>query len=279
MGYKIGQCPKCGNNIVDGPYGFYCENKCGFVLGKVYGRTLDKDNLAALFRGEDIYLTDLKGKGGGRYGAFIHIKGIKENPYTRKDGTPAIGYVWDIEKYDDLVRYLKTIQKSDEHQNSDGVPKCTIIWRDLLYYNTVADYLEAVLKATLYRKLNRFSYFPIINLGYEDFETKEEKWIIRNGNPTADAVTYIEKLRRNPKYLKINSRNKLTYQIDDCGHVKTSSNNIMVQIDDSDHSVYFCPKQRDVCTPQKRAVMKKTQRKKHSATIIEFSTTKRRKKE
>lgn len=51
----IGNCPKCGAEIENGKYGFYCKGKCGMFF-KVYGRTLTTDQLKSLLQGKSITL-------------------------------------------------------------------------------------------------------------------------------------------------------------------------------------------------------------------------------
>lgn len=54
---SIGKCPKCGNDIICGKYGFFCKSKCGMNVAKVYGRELSEEQLKALLDGKSISYT------------------------------------------------------------------------------------------------------------------------------------------------------------------------------------------------------------------------------
>ena len=48
----FGKCPHCGGDVLCGRYGFYCAEKCGMRIGKVYGKVLTKVQLMALLGGK-----------------------------------------------------------------------------------------------------------------------------------------------------------------------------------------------------------------------------------
>ena len=48
----IGKCPKCGGDVVNGKYGFYCKGKCGMNIAKVYGYTLSEAQIKGLLDGK-----------------------------------------------------------------------------------------------------------------------------------------------------------------------------------------------------------------------------------
>ena len=58
----IGKCPKCGGEVKAGQYGFYCTNKCGMNISKVYGVELTEANVKALLSGEEISVKGKKGQ-------------------------------------------------------------------------------------------------------------------------------------------------------------------------------------------------------------------------
>lgn len=89
---KLGQCPKCGAEVRAGQYGAYCIGKCGMTFGKVRGKKLDDEQVAALLAGQKIYLTGLKKKAGGTYSAYFIPDGIETYHYTATDGTSKEGY-------------------------------------------------------------------------------------------------------------------------------------------------------------------------------------------
>lgn len=57
---SIGNCPKCGNKVVEGKFGFYCLGKCGMQLAKVYGKVLTETQLKNLLSGKSITYTSNK---------------------------------------------------------------------------------------------------------------------------------------------------------------------------------------------------------------------------
>ena len=56
-----GRCPKCGGEIGKGKFGFYCKNKCGSAISKVFGYELSEKQLQSLLDGKEITYTN-KGK-------------------------------------------------------------------------------------------------------------------------------------------------------------------------------------------------------------------------
>lgn len=50
----IGKCPKCGAEVKNGKFGFYCSGKCGMYLAKVYGKVLTEKQLQTLLSGKEI---------------------------------------------------------------------------------------------------------------------------------------------------------------------------------------------------------------------------------
>lgn len=53
----LGKCPKCGEAVLKGQYGFYCKRKCGMNLGKVYGKDLTESQLKKLLEGKQVTIT------------------------------------------------------------------------------------------------------------------------------------------------------------------------------------------------------------------------------
>ena len=82
----VGKCPKCGGNIVSGKYGFYCKNKCGAFLGKVFGYELSEKQIKSLLSGKQISYTS-----NGR--KTIVLPELVENNYNGKTS-----YVWKTQK-------------------------------------------------------------------------------------------------------------------------------------------------------------------------------------
>lgn len=52
----LGKCPKCGESVLSGKYGFYCKGKCGMNIGKVYGKELTEIQVKKLLEGKQITL-------------------------------------------------------------------------------------------------------------------------------------------------------------------------------------------------------------------------------
>lgn len=53
----IGKCPKCGADVVKGKFGFYCKDKCGMNIAKVYGVELSDAQVKGLLDGKSTSYT------------------------------------------------------------------------------------------------------------------------------------------------------------------------------------------------------------------------------
>ena len=73
----IGKCPKCGADVVEGKFGWYCKGKCGMNIAKVYGISLSDAQVKGLLNGKSTSYTS-KGK------KTIVRPEIMENPYNGK---------------------------------------------------------------------------------------------------------------------------------------------------------------------------------------------------
>ncbi len=70
----IGKCPKCGENVVKGKYGYYCKKKCGMNIAKVYGVELSDSQVKGLLSGKSTSYTS-KGR------KTVVLPQIAENNY------------------------------------------------------------------------------------------------------------------------------------------------------------------------------------------------------
>ena len=50
---SIGNCPKCGNAVIKGKYGWYCSSRCGMNLTKVFGVELSEGQVKSLLSGKE----------------------------------------------------------------------------------------------------------------------------------------------------------------------------------------------------------------------------------
>ncbi len=82
----VGKCPKCGEDVVKGKYGYYCKGKCGMNIAKVYGVELSDSQVKGLLSGKSTSYTS-KGKK-----TIVHPEYV-ENPYNGK-----IYYQWKTER-------------------------------------------------------------------------------------------------------------------------------------------------------------------------------------
>ena len=82
----VGKCPKCGEDVVKGKYGFYCKGKCGMNVAKVYGVKLTDAQVKGLLNGKSTSYTS-RGK------KSIVLPEIVENPWNGK-----MYYQWKTEK-------------------------------------------------------------------------------------------------------------------------------------------------------------------------------------
>jgi DNA topoisomerase-3 len=58
---SIGNCPKCGGDVIKGKFGYYCKEKCGMNVAKVYGVELSENQIKGLLEGKSTSYTS-KGK-------------------------------------------------------------------------------------------------------------------------------------------------------------------------------------------------------------------------
>lgn len=76
-GGKIMKCPKCKNDVIQGQYGYYCSNRCGMNVAKVYGHELTEEQIEALCEGKKVTYED-KGR------TTTVLPTIKENEFNGK---------------------------------------------------------------------------------------------------------------------------------------------------------------------------------------------------
>ena len=86
----LGNCPKCGADVVKGKFGAYCTGKCGMNVGKALGVTLSDSQVKSLLQGKKILVKGLKGKKGS-YDAYLIPESVDEFSYT-KDGKEINGF-------------------------------------------------------------------------------------------------------------------------------------------------------------------------------------------
>ncbi len=83
----LGECPKCGAEVKAGLYGPYCTGKCGMTMGQIRGKKLTNEQVAALLKGQRIYMTGLKKKTGGTYSAYFKPDIIEPYSYMSNGDT------------------------------------------------------------------------------------------------------------------------------------------------------------------------------------------------
>lgn len=92
---NLGECPRCGEDVISGKYGPYCTRKCGMKFGKAMGKTLTDEQVSLLLKGKKILLNGIKSKKGKTYDAFLTPKGISNFSYTDKNGQEISGFQFD----------------------------------------------------------------------------------------------------------------------------------------------------------------------------------------
>ena len=85
-GNVLGVCPCCGENIISGKFGAYCQAKCGMIVSKAMGKQLTDTQVKSLLEGKKILVKGLKNKEGKLYDAYLTPNGISTFSYTNKDG-------------------------------------------------------------------------------------------------------------------------------------------------------------------------------------------------
>ena len=79
----LGNCPKCGKEMIKGKFGPYCVGKCGMTVGWAVGRQLSDSQVKSLLSGKGILLKGLSGKGGKNYDVKLFPEGIEDYTYSR----------------------------------------------------------------------------------------------------------------------------------------------------------------------------------------------------
>ncbi len=82
----IGKCPKCGEDVFKGKYGYYCKGKCGMNIAKVYGVELSDSQVKGLLSGKSTSYTSRGRK-------TVVLPEIAENNYQGKTY-----YNWNTER-------------------------------------------------------------------------------------------------------------------------------------------------------------------------------------
>lgn len=115
---KVGKCPNCGKDVLYGKYGGYCVGKCGFNLGKVFGKMLSEEEVKAVMTGEETLLKGCIHKNDEgeekKYDMYVKAVDIEEFPYQKKDGTEATGIRY---KYE--TRFPENVKKGSSGENDD----------------------------------------------------------------------------------------------------------------------------------------------------------------
>ena len=85
----LGECPKCGADVVKGKFGAYCKAKCGTNVGRAMGAILSDSQVKSMLEGKKTLVKGLKGKKGS-YDAYLTPEGLENFSYT-KDGKEISG--------------------------------------------------------------------------------------------------------------------------------------------------------------------------------------------
>ena len=93
----LGVCPNCGDKVLMGKYGAYCNGKCGIMLNKTYGKALTDVHIKSILSGKKTLLKGLTSSKGSTYDMYVTMKGVKDYSYTDKDGKKHDGKVLDYE--------------------------------------------------------------------------------------------------------------------------------------------------------------------------------------
>jgi len=85
----LGNCPKCGGDVVKGKFGAYCKNKCGMNVSRAMGTALTDSQIKSLLEGKKTLVKGLNGKKGS-YDAYLIPEGVEDYSYI-KDGKEVKG--------------------------------------------------------------------------------------------------------------------------------------------------------------------------------------------
>ena len=83
---SIGKCPNCQGDVVKGKFGYYCKNKCGMNIAKVYGKELSESQIIGLLTGKSTSYT-----ANGKKNTILPE--VVENNYNEKTN-----YQWKTER-------------------------------------------------------------------------------------------------------------------------------------------------------------------------------------
>ena len=87
----ICRCPSCNGDIVDGKFGPFCIEKCGFRLSNIFGKKVLQEQYISLCEGKKTKITGIKKKSGqGTFTAYAIPEGIEDFSYE-KDGKTITG--------------------------------------------------------------------------------------------------------------------------------------------------------------------------------------------
>ena len=83
----IGKCPKCGGAIVKSPKGngYYCRQKCGMSIWKVYGKEISVPEMRKLLGGQKVHMRGFVSRAGKAYDANIRIDGVETGTYVKNN--------------------------------------------------------------------------------------------------------------------------------------------------------------------------------------------------
>ncbi len=83
----LGKCPKCGAEVKQGKFGYYCTGKCGMNIARVYNKELTEGQLSRLLAGQKVSFT-VKGK------KSTVLPQIEPFSYKNKEGKDISGFQW-----------------------------------------------------------------------------------------------------------------------------------------------------------------------------------------
>lgn len=87
----ICKCPSCNGDIINGKFGPYCKERCGFRLSSIFGKKVSEEQYKSLCEGKKTKITGIKKSSGkGTFTAYAVPEEIEDFSYE-KDGKTITG--------------------------------------------------------------------------------------------------------------------------------------------------------------------------------------------
>ena len=120
----LGKCPHCGQNVLEGKYGAYCQGKCGMYFKKAFGIVLSQKQVQDMLSGKKTLVKGIISKRTGNpYDIYLTPDGYEEYSYTGADGKERTGYRFRFEREFPEGKVTEKKEASLEEQVDEMISK------------------------------------------------------------------------------------------------------------------------------------------------------------